>query len=127
MAFKSPLLGKYVSVRAWEYQPGDLCVRYLSISDRPISVARTVKSARKLLDMVPDRLREMIVEVEKNLEQARKDLAHDISVHDSRYLEYHERQVKDLETRLRELAILLNGPIDVVRVESVTTTTETVI
>lgn len=127
LAFKSPVLNRYVSVRAWEYHPGDRCVRYLDILDRPTSVARTIKSARELLDMVPNRLREMIVEVEVNLEQARKDMADDISVHGARYREYHEQRVKGLEIRLHELVVLLNGPIDIVSVESVTTTTEKVI
>lgn len=126
MALKSQVLGKYIVARAWEYGDNDYKVRYLSLVDNPVMVSRSTKTARKLLDLIPERVKEMVAEEESRLHDALRDLDREIAT-GGRYVEYNQNRVKRSEENLHKLKALLSHPIDVVEVTSVTTTSERVV
>lgn len=127
MALKSQVLGKYVIARAWEYaNSNDYKVRHVSLVDNPVMVSRSAKTARKLLDLIPEHVRELVADEETELHRALRDLDRAIASGD-RYVDYHRSQIKRSEERLHMLKALLAHPIDIVEVTSTTTVIESVV
>jgi hypothetical protein len=130
-AFKSQALDRYLHVRAWEYNPGDYQIRYHNITKHPISVAKTIATAKKLHGMLPAYLNETAMKCHGHVSDARNRLDQAIASsnrnrahHD--VLEYYEKDLKHQEDRLAEIMVLMNSPIDIMLVETKTETTETI-
>jgi hypothetical protein len=133
-AFKSQVLGKYISVRAWGYDGNtDYKIRYLEVIDHPVSVARSEKAMRKIASLIPARLQEEIVEAEQNIDQARRSLDSILDLNRRvppnggyRVQPYHDALDRCIEIR-DELMALLTHPIDIVMIEIRTETQETLV
>lgn len=125
-AFKSRSLGKYVCARAWGYDgQQDHMVRIVELRDTPVLVAKSEKSARNLLSMIPDYLCEQAKQAEEHVYKARLEL--DYATRNGQSLGYHENRLRRKLDHLDEIMSLLNHPIDVVLVETTTETKETVV
>ncbi len=126
-SLKSHVLGKYIMARAWEYQgSNDYKVRHMSINDHPISIAKSRKTAEKLRSMLPDHIRETIVNIEDRIDAIRRDLDND-RTQGGRYIKYHEERIERGLAEIKDMAALLTNPIDIVMIETTTETKETVV
>lgn len=126
MALKSQVLGKYVIARAWGYSNDDYRVRHIELSDHPVMVSRSVKTARRLIGMLPVCAEEKLREEEARLHDAMQDLDREIAKNGP-YIKFNADRVERFKKRAEEMRAILHAPIDVVEVVSITTVTERVV
>lgn len=127
-ALKSPALGKYIHARAWESDgPHDYRIRYLSVAEKPVSIAKSAKTAARIHAMLPSYLSELVGRKQDDLDHARARLDKAIASGNVNEREYRLDRVKDAERILREIQALMSSPIDVMRVVTTTDTTEDIV
>lgn len=125
-AFKSQVLGKYLYARAWGYDgPNDYLVRRLETHDNPVMVAKSEKSARALLDMLPEYLVKQLAKADESVYRAQREL--DAAVNRGQPHRYYERSLEQAQGQRDEILAMLNHPIDLVLVETTTETKEIVV
>lgn len=134
-ALKSSSAGKYLSVRAWAYNPQDpYKIRELELKTNPVSVCRVEKTARTLLSLVPQKLEEMIQDYDKEIARIKESMdkvvldRHRIRADWYQHqIEHHDHMIKSSIDRQSTIITILNNPINIIKIVTITNTSETVI
>lgn len=127
-ALKCQALGKYLHARAWSYggsPPDHHCIRYHRFVDNPVSVAKSEKSAKKLRDMIPDYVKTLVAAEEENMAKNELELLN-VGLRDW-HRERKLNQIENSRSVIDTLNLMMSGPIDIVKVESVMTVSETIV
>lgn len=126
-ALKSRALGTYLQARAWSYgdsTPDGYRIRSFRFVDNPVSVSKTEKSAKKLVDMIPAYVSSYIQEQEDRIAAEETQLLGNIAAYQRSWKIVTIKRIRDDIDRLN---LMMSGPIDIVRIDSTTTITETIV